>query len=128
MNTQPFRVLREGGLVSKIGSFEIKRLTSKELLDVIGNASCFRFARQFVESHCFWYSCPLVDDNLIHDFLSSLFTRQRNFRNVIIWTGSVDVAKYLLIERDKVKELYVSNEETRDYVLSLQDLNLLPIS
>lgn len=128
MADKEFRFLSEEGIVSQIGSFDLKQVTNKDLLEVVGSFTGFSFARKFVENPCIWYSCPLVSGNLVNDFIISLFSRSRSFRNITVSVGKVNDAKFLLFEKDDKKELYVSSEATRDYILSLQDLNISPIN
>jgi len=120
-------MLNENGLVSKIGSFELKTVTTLDLLEILGNYTGFTFARKFVERPCFWFSCPLVLGNVVNDLVNSTMSRTRSFRTTRVSIGTVNDAKFLLYEKDSKRELYVSNSDTRNYLLSLQDLNISSI-
>lgn len=121
------RFLREDGLVSKIGSFELRVISNKDLAACIGTVHSFGFARKFALESGIWFSCPLADGNLMKEFVNSILRREKKFRDIRVGVGSVSNSKFLLVEKAGKSELYVSNEETRDYILGLQDLNLRSI-
>jgi len=116
-----------GGFADLLGTLSLRVVTSQELMMLIGSATGFRFARQFIETPCLWYNCPVSKNNLITDFLSSVTDREKTFRGITIKTGEVSNAKFLLVQKDGLPQLFVSNEETRNYVFSLQDLGINPL-
>lgn len=117
------RLTIDGGISSILPNIDLSTIDKYKLKELIGTASSFWMARDFVEKgkSIVWYKCPFISSTAIGEYVIKNAENSVKHRHLEVHYGEVDGGKFVLINSHGKCDLYFDDEATRESIFMILD-------
>jgi len=119
-------ILNYGGLVKALGRKPVLlSLRKDQLIGRLTDQSLHELRSFVSKGKDFWFSLPVVKSSTFEELLEEFLTSSVSCRNTVYRYGKNSDYMFLLVEKNGSAELYIDDEQMRNYLANLLDFTLM---